>query len=363
MGAHHNAARAQTESHQALDSGVRWRDTAASVLVVEDEEAICGLFRHALSAAGYLVRTVSTVADALGALSVDRFDLAFFDIHLPDGNGLTLLETCLATHPDVPIVMITGQADVDIARQAMRAGACDFISKPFPIASLPIIVERNVARNELAEARRKTHRRQLQSSYETVLSALLTALDTRDTETEGHSERVTGYTMVLAEALGVSEEELYHIERGALLHDIGKIGVPDRILHKPGPLSREEWEEMRRHPIIGHRMCARIDFLRGASEIILHHHERWDGTGYPDRLRGEQIPLGARIFAVVDAFDAMTTDRTYRSARPFGEAVEEIRGCAGTQFDPKVVEAFLTIPEARWAEVKSRVKWYSDPSR
>jgi putative nucleotidyltransferase with HDIG domain len=198
--------------------------------------------------------------------------------------------------------------------------------------------------------------REAQNSYETVLSALLSALDTRDTEAEGHSERVTGYTMVLAEQMGVTDEEMFHMERGALLHDIGKVAVPDRILHKAGPLTEAVWEEMRKHPVIGHRMCARIAFLEGASRIVLHHHERWDGAGYPDRLAGEAIPLGARVFAVVDAFDAMTTDRPYRAASTYDAAVAELRAHAGTQFDPRVVGAFLEVPEREWTIVRERVR-------
>jgi putative nucleotidyltransferase with HDIG domain len=199
-------------------------------------------------------------------------------------------------------------------------------------------------------------RREAQNSYETVLSALLSALDTRDTEAEGHSERVTGYTIVLAEKLGVTEEEMFHMERGALLHDIGKVAIPDRILHKAGPLTEAEWAEMRTHPVIGYRMCSRIAFLEGASRIVLHHHERWDGAGYPNRLRGEAIPLGARVFAVVDAFDAMTTDRPYRAARPYPEAVKELCAHAGTQFDPQVVKAFLRVEESEWNAVRERVR-------
>ena len=325
------------------------------VLIVEDESPIAELFVNVLSAAEFDVRAVTTAEEAMAALSDASFDIAFFDINLPDANGLILLQQCLRIVPGLPVVMITGQADVEIARRAMQLGACDFVSKPFSIASLPIIVERNVTRTAMAQASEKTHQRELQNSYETVLDALLTALDTRDTETEGHSERVTGYTMLLAGQLGVSADEQYHIERGALLHDIGKIGVPDRILLKPGPLTDSEWTEMRKHPSIGHKMCSRIDFLKGASEIILHHHERWDGAGYPSRLKGEAIPLGARIFAVVDTFDAMTTDRPYRSALPYAAAAEEILKYKGTQFDPQIVEAFLVVPEARWNQVREMV--------
>ncbi len=186
---------------------------------------------------------------------------------------------------------------------------------------------------------------------ETMLDALLSALNTRDTETEGHLERVTAYTIELADLLNLREAELYPIERGALLHDIGKIGVPDSILRKPGKLTPEEWVEIRQHPLIGYEMCAKIDLLKTAATIVLHHHEAWDGSGYPYGLKGEAIPLGARIFAVADTLDAMTSDRPYRPALPFDAARTEIEKFSGRQFDPEIVKVFLSIPEPRWQRV------------
>ena len=184
------------------------------------------------------------------------------------------------------------------------------------------------------------------------LEALAAALETRDRETEGHSVRVTQYSRALGEALGLSTEELGALQSGALLHDIGKIGVPDAILRKPGPLLSHEWEQMRRHPEIGAGMVGRIAFLETALPVVRHHHERFDGAGYPDRLENDGIPLTARIFAVADTFDAMTSDRPYRRAVPIPEARDEIANSSGTQFDPRIVEAFLSIPEARLAEIR-----------
>lgn len=325
------------------------------MLIIDDEQRVALLLSTALRNAGYRVHAVSSAAEAMLVLRESKFDIVFADVNLPDSSILHLLERIKAAVPELPVVMITGPADVETARAAMKLGACDCVSKPFTVNSVAIIVQRIVTRQVMAQSSEESHHRELQNSYETVLDALLTALDTRDTETEGHSERVTGYTMVLAQKLGMPLEDQYDVERGALLHDIGKIGVPDRILLKPGPLTEAEWTEMRRHPAIGHRMCARIDFLKGASEIILHHHERWDGAGYPVGLKHEEIPLGARIFAVVDAFDAITTDRTYRAAMSYDDAVAEIRKHSGLQFDPRVADAFLQVPEERWLQMREMI--------
>jgi len=197
--------------------------------------------------------------------------------------------------------------------------------------------------------------RELEETYRTTLEALSAALDTRDTETRDHSRRVTFYTSAIARAMGVGEEELVDIERGALLHDVGKIGLPDAILFKPGALSEAEWAEVRKHPLIGYRMLSKIGFLENALPVVLHHHERWEGRGYPFGLAGEAIPLGARIFAVADTLDAMTSDRPYRRALSFAKAKEEIIRNSGRQFDPQVVQAFLSIPDQDWQQ------WLSAP--
>jgi putative nucleotidyltransferase with HDIG domain len=324
-------------------------------LLVDDDELIQDVFSTLLRDEGYDVYTVSSAQAALELLNSYSFDIMFVDIFLPDMSGFDLLHRARSISSEIPVILITAHADVEMARRALSEGASDFVTKPCNLSDLPIIVERNLARHALLRRHNDRHRFELQTSYESVLDALLSALNTRNTEMEGHSERVTAYTMLLADLMGVSEEDMYHIERGALLHDIGKIGVPDRILLKPGPLNLEEWEEMRKHPLIGYRMCANIDFLKGASQIILHHHERWDGSGYPERLAGEEIPLGARIFAVVDAYDSMTTDRPYRTAMPYLSARNEIIKYSGTQFDPEVVRVFLSVTPSRWREIKQTI--------
>lgn len=196
---------------------------------------------------------------------------------------------------------------------------------------------------------------QLQASYDLTLYALTAALDLRDRETEGHSQRVVAYTVRLAQQLGLPPDLIEHIRRGALLHDIGKIGVPDRILLKPGALDPAERREIEQHPQKGYEMLLGIRPLEQAIEIVLSHHERWDGAGYPFGLAGEATPIGARIFAVADTFDALTSDRPYRTRRPYEEARQIIAAEAGRQFDPEVVNAFLAVPAEEWQEIRDRV--------
>ena len=190
--------------------------------------------------------------------------------------------------------------------------------------------------------------RRLEHSYASTLSALSAALDQRDVETEDHSRRVAAYAIRLAREIGIGPDDELPLARGALLHDIGKIGVPDHILRKPGPLSRQEWEVMRQHPEMGRRILQGVPALADALPVVIHHHERWDGSGYPSGLRGERIELLARIFALVDAYDAMTADRPYRAAMSHDDAVAELLGGSGTQFDPKLVDIFVSIPTEEW---------------
>ncbi len=202
----------------------------------------------------------------------------------------------------------------------------------------------------------KRQARQLKEAYDATLLALVTALDAREHEVQAHSQRVCEYTVMLARGMGIGGKDLEDIRMGALLHDIGKIGISDSILLKPGKLTEEEWEEMKKHPYIGYRILEDIEFLKGAVQIVYAHHERFDGRGYPRGLKGKEIPVGARLFAVADTLDAMTSDRPYRKAMPFETAREEIIRCSGTQFDPDVVEIFLGIPRVVWLEKKEEVE-------
>jgi len=325
----------------------------ARMLVVDDDELVRETFAAMLSDEGYAVRCAASGSDALRCLTEATFDMMLCDIFMPDQNGFELLELVTALYPDMPVILITAFGDVAMARDALNLGACDFITKPCSSGELPIVVERNLTRQILLRKNAQRHKLALQTSNETVLDALLSALNTRDTETKGHSERVTAYTMEIADCMGIGAGEMYHIERGALLHDIGKIGVPDRILLKPEALTPAEWVEMRKHPVIGYDMCSKIEMLRFAAKVVLHHHEAWDGSGYPGGLAGKNIPLGSRIFAVADTLDAMTSDRPYRAAVSFDIARAEIEKFSGRQFDPEVVEAFLSISADRWQQVRA----------
>jgi cyclic di-GMP phosphodiesterase len=349
------------------------------ILIVDDDQAIRDLLNEGLSDSGYRCDTACNGVEGLSKVQSNGFELVVSDIDMPEMDGVQLLQEIKKVRPDTEIIMLTGIVDVETAIQSMRLGACDYLTKPFNLAEVRITVERALEKQRLLRENREYQKTleikvaartaelvgknreveellsRLQSSYQTTLEALASALDTRDTETLGHSLRVASYTVAVARRMGVGEPDLTDIYRGALLHDVGKIGVPDAILRKPGKLTPEEWVEMRRHPEIGHRILQGIKFLEGAREIVLSHQETYDGSGYPRGLKGKEIPLGARIFAVVDTLDAMTSDRPYRKALPYEAARAEILKYSGMQFDPDVVKAFVDIPDREWNEIQRRV--------
>jgi putative two-component system response regulator len=277
-------------------------------------------------------------------------DVILLDVMMP---GMTGFEVCQRIRNDpqiaeIPIIILTALDDRESLLNALKAGADDFISKPFDRyelrARLMGITRLNRYQKLIQErAKLREANQQLLAAYEATIEGLSHALDLRDRETEGHSRRVTELTVKLAQDLGMTADEIMHIRRGALLHDMGKIGVPDAILHKPAALSEEEWSIMRKHPQLAYDMLYPIEYLRPALEIPLNHHEKWDGTGYPHGLKGEDIPIVARLFAVVDVWDALTSDRPYRPAWSEEEASTYIREQSGKHFDPHVVELFFKI--------------------
>ena len=341
------------------------------VLVLDDERQVRDCVRHQLKSHGYVTAGASCLDDALKILKSTHFDLVVCDVRMPDGGGIDFLHLANAHHPDVAVVLMSGTDDVKTAVEAMRLGAMDYISKPFAGEQIA-----DVAYGAIARARERSERNRYLSRLEDLLcgqgieiggtlsapgtttegtlNALVNALDAREHETEAHSRRVGEYTLHLAGVMEIDSSERETIRKGALLHDIGKIGISDRILLKPTKLSPDEWVEMRRHPEIGSWILRGASDLVAASEIVIAHHERWDGKGYPRGLRGEQIPLGARIFAVVDAFDALTSDRLYRCGESYESARVEIEMNAGTQFDPFVVEQFLRVQAGLWQDIRSR---------
>jgi putative nucleotidyltransferase with HDIG domain len=347
------------------------------ILVVDDEEAIREVVATLLEAQGYSCTVVQNGKLALQKFLGDSHDLVLSDIVMPEMDGLKLLEKVRAHNQDVPVIMVTAMHDISTALEAIRHGAYDYILKPFEKDQLYVSVRRalehrrlvlenrNYQRNleqlvEKRTAQLSTALAELEQSYDYTLVALGGALDLKDAETEGHCQRVTAFTICIAKAIGVEANELRQIARGAFLHDIGKMGIPDIILRKPGPLTDEERAIMRKHSEIGYAVLEKIPFLREPADIVLSHQERYDGTGYPRGLKGEQIPLGARIFAIADTLDAMISDRPYRKALPLSEARAEIERFAGTQFDPKVVQVFLKMPDSLWEDLHKGV---GDPFR
>jgi putative two-component system response regulator len=248
--------------------------------------------------------------------------------------------------------MITAHDDRDMRLSGLEAGVDDFLSKPFDrlelrarlktITRLDRYRKLNQERSKLEQALRglEEGHRQLQQAYEEIIVGWSRAMDLRDKETEGHSQRVANMTVTLAREMGMDEEALVHIYRGALLHDLGKLGIPDQILLKPGSLTESEWSVMRQHPNFAYNMLSPITYLRPALDIPYCHHEKWNGLGYPRGLKGNEIPLAARIFAVADVWDALTSDRPYRPAWSEADALQYIHSQAGEHFDPQVVETF-----------------------
>lgn len=345
---------------------------AAQILVVDDEGPVRSMIGATLERHGYNVHLAGSGRAASEALEHGGFDLILTDIVMQDGNGMALLERVRGQHPNIPVVMVSAIHDISVAIDSMRRGAYDYLLKPFEREHLVATVSRalehrqslqenqnyQLSLEQVVQARTELLRQamqELEHSYDITLEALGDALDLKDSETEGHSKRVTAYTIALARAMGIKPAEIKVIARGAFLHDIGKMAIPDEILRKPGALTPEEQDIMKEHCTRGYHILRKIPFLSEAAEIVFSHQEKFDGTGYPNRLRGGEIPIGARIFAVADTLDAITSDRPYRKARSFDVAREEILRCSGTQFDPSVVEVFLKIPNELWHELRSEI--------
>ncbi|MDT4895106.1 MAG: cyclic di-GMP phosphodiesterase [Acidobacteriota bacterium] len=340
----------------------------ARVLVVDDEPDIRDILCDLLSF-DYDCAAVSSAEDALDRLVVEKIDLIISDITMGGMSGLEMIPHVLSLSPQTVVVMISGMQTIESAIEALRVGAFDYIMKPFDLRQVESAVKRALEHYELREAKRRYENhleelveqrtieldralRSLEDAYRSTLKALTAALETRDAETHGHSERVLTFSLRLGRELGLDKAQMTALEFGALLHDIGKIGVPDAILRKPAKLDEAEWAKMREHPLHGQAILREIEFLEGAARVVAQHHERWDGSGYPLGLRGREIDLNARIFAVADAFDAMISDRVYRRGRSYEVAAAELDAWAGRQFDPHVVEAFHRVPREDWEELR-----------
>jgi response regulator RpfG family c-di-GMP phosphodiesterase len=345
-------------------------DERVRLLIVDDEAEIRNVLCELL-AQDYDCASASSAEEALDLLRADYFHLIISDITMSGMSGLEMIPHVSDISPETVVVMISGMQTIESAIEALRVGAFDYIMKPFDLRQVEAAVKRALEHYDLRAAKRRyenhleelveqrTHELNqalgsLEEAYRSTLKALTAALETRDAETHGHSERVVTFSLRLGRELGLDKEQLRSLEFGSLLHDIGKIGVPDAILRKPAKLTEEEWVRMREHPLHGQAILREIEFLSGAARVVGQHHEKWDGSGYPLGLRAEEIDLNARIFAVADAFDAMISDRVYRAGRPYEEAAEELERFAGRQFDPNVVAAFHRVPREDWDELRRR---------
>jgi putative nucleotidyltransferase with HDIG domain len=339
------------------------------VLVVDDDPAVRIFFREALKPTAAHVAEAADAECALQSIERGDFDIIVCDVWMPGASGLDLLAMAQQNRWDVGFILVTGDIQVETVVAALRMQAADFLLKPLRAEEVSRSVTRTFERVlTLRQARaykssletsiqRRTRElelalSELESNYQMTLEALVAALDAREHETFSHSLRVRAYARHLARRAGFPPALLPSLEQGALLHDIGKIAVADAILLKPGKLTPDEWIEMRKHPAAGDEILKRVPFLRPASAIVRHHHEHFDGSGYPDALKGAEIPLGARLFTVADTLDAMTSDRTYRKGPGFDAARSEIQRHSGKQFDPQIVELFLKVLPDTWMQVR-----------
>src|SRR2546421_6036378 len=353
-----------------IDFSMSESKTKPRLLIVDDEPEVRGVLRDLLSGT-YECGEASSAEEALGQLRACKFELVISDITMSGMTGLDMIPLVRVASPDTVIVMISGMQTIESAINALRLGAFDYLMKPFDLRQAEAAVARALEYHELIVAKRRYENHleelveqrtaeldraldSLENAYRTTLQALTAALETRDAETHGHSERVVTFSLRLGREYGLNGAHMKALEFGSLLHDIGKIGVPDAILRKPAKLTEEEWVRMREHPMHGQQILRGIKFLEGAAKVVAQHHEKWDGSGYPLGIKNHDIDICARIFSVADAFDAITSDRVYRQGRSYEVALAELDEWAGRQFDAKIVEAFHRVPPEDWEELRRR---------
>ena len=336
------------------------------ILIVDHDESMRFLLRDILSNKGYKCDLACDGYECIEKCKTTEYDLILLDIYMPNLDGLETMQLLNKSNVHASILMLSSSSDIDNVKSALKQGAYDYICKPFEIKEIETTAERGIERTKLIRES-KFYQQQLEKKvieqtselmdlYANTLEGMVLALDLREQETGYHSYRVTEYSLMLARNLKLSHEELSIIVKGALLHDIGKIGIPDSILLKNEELTKNEWEIMKTHPQLGYNILKKINFLEESAKILLTHHERYDGKGYPNGISGSEIPIGSRIFSIVDALDAMTSNRIYREAVGFEEAKQRIIDSSETQFDPEVIESFAQIPETAWADLRNRIE-------
>jgi putative two-component system response regulator len=345
----------------------------ARILIAEDEAILRDLLVRKLTALGYSCESCENGESALECLSGKSFDLMLADIFMPESGGISLLKEVMRIRPDIAVILVTSVVEIEIAVDALKHGAYDYITKPFSLEEMSISVSRALEKRRLI-LENKSYQRTLEEqvasrtfelkeamatleqTYRSTLIALSKALDSREADPDGHSLRVTAYATRLAWQAGMDESEIRVVEQGVLLHDIGKIGMPDNLLLKKENLNEGEFVLMRKHPEIGYRILNKIGFLKAAATLVLHHHERYDGSGYPFGLKGQEIDFGARIFAAAEALEDFTSTPESEGSKGFEAAIAKIEKMSGVEFDPNIIEQFLAIPVAEWKSIHDELE-------
>ena len=323
------------------------------LLVVDDEEFIRSIIRERLEIEGFSVEEAQNGNQALAKLGEASYSILLTDLRMPEMDGIALLREVYQRFPEMARIVMTAHAELETAVAALKNGACDYILKPFSFDILFLTIRNALQKQSMEqklreyqvnlESRVKEQTDLINSMYLRSIHSLINALEAKDCYTRGHSQRVTLYSVAIAAHLDLPPARLEDLRYAAILHDLGKIGVREAILNKPGGLTSEEFREVEKHPEVATRILSPIPHFRNILPAILHHHERFDGKGYPGRIAGNTIPLDSRIMAIADTYDAMTSTRAYRPALTDKEATAEIRSCAGTQFDPELVAVFLSV--------------------
>jgi response regulator RpfG family c-di-GMP phosphodiesterase len=346
---------------------------SARILVSDDDILNREIISRRLSSLGYACEYCDGSRDALEILAGESYDLFLTAIPSNEKDTVDFLKEALGIRPDIAVVLIAPVADIAVAVDALKHGAYDYITTPFSAEEVSVSVSRALRKRRLLlenESYRQTLEEQvvsrtrqlqealevLEQTYHSTLVALSKALDSRDADSDGHTLRVTAYAARLARQVGVSEQGIRVLEQGILLHDIGNIGIPDALLGKRDSLDEAEQRLMCKHPDIGYSILSRVQFLQESAQLVLQHHERYDGQGYPQGLKGEEINLGARIFAVADAFDSLTFSRASFAVADFKRAAGILEGMAGAELDPVIVESFLSIPVDEWMAISRKAE-------
>ncbi|RMF59149.1 MAG: response regulator [Calditrichaeota bacterium] len=311
-----------------------------TVLIIEDDIHYGEMLRDGLEHFGYHVYLAYSATGGMDIIKQKKIHLIISDINMPGINGIQLAEKLQEMYLNIPIVLITGLQDISLVKKAVERGVSDYLIKPIKLEDLPVVVEKNLQMKNIESQMLFKNKSEILVK---ALRALMRALDAKDSYTSGHSQRVVRLAMKMARELHLSEDETYILQLSALLHDIGKIGIPDKILKKAASLEDYELNIARDHPIIGSEIIGEIEELSEVASVVRHHHERYDGSGYPDGLKGDAIPYFSRVLAIIDSYEALISDRIYRKGVGKQAALMEIKANAGTQFDPELVDVFIKI--------------------